>query len=60
MKYLGPVNVIVGNKVTKNGSSISLSQSHYVEKLLRKYNYFDVNPISVPYDPTLNLSKNTT
>jgi len=36
-----------------------LDQSHYVEKILRKYNYFDSKPASTPYDPSVKLFKNT-
>ena len=36
-----------------------MDQSHYVEKILRKYNYFDCKPASTPYDPSVKLFKNT-
>ena len=34
-------------------------QSHYVEKILKKYNYSDSKPMSTPYDPSVKLFKNT-
>ena len=59
MKDLGPVDVILGIKLIKKDDGIVLTQSHYVEKLLKKFNYFDVNPVSTPYDPAVKLKKNT-
>ena len=35
-----------------------LTQSHYVEKLLKKFNYFDVKLISTPFDSSIELKKN--
>lgn len=34
------------------------SQSHYVEKMLKRFNFFDVKPISTPYDSAVHLKKN--
>lgn len=34
-----------------------LSQSHCAEKLLRKFNSFDVTPAKTPYDPSVQLTK---
>jgi len=34
-----------------------LTQSHYVEKLLKKFNYFDVKHVSTPYDSSIKLKK---
>ena len=44
MKDLGEANVILGIKITRSEKGISVDQSHYVEKILRKYNYFDCKP----------------
>jgi len=35
-----------------------LIQSHYVEKLLKKFNYFSVKYVSTPYDSSIKLKKN--
>jgi len=51
MKDLEEVNVIMGIEITRSEKGISLDQSHYVEKILRKYNYFDCKPACTPYDP---------
>ena len=58
MKDLGEANVILGVKVMRTSNGISLSQAHYVEKVLKKFNCFDVTPARTPYDPNLHLSKN--
>ena len=59
MKDLGEADVILGIKITRSDKGISLDQSHYVEKILRKYNYIDCKPASTPYDPSVKLFKNT-
>ena len=55
MKDLGPVDVILGIKVTRDGDLIALTQSHYIGKLLKKFNYYDVSPLSVLLDPTFGF-----
>ena len=57
-KNLDQVEVILGFKITRSEKGISLNQSHYIEKILRKYNYFDCKPASTPYDPSIKLFKN--
>jgi len=38
MKDLGEVNVILGIKLSKTKSGFSLFQSHYIEKMLKRFN----------------------
>ncbi|KAK2455989.1 putative mitochondrial protein [Trifolium repens] len=59
MKDLGEANVILGIKITRSEKGISLDQSHYVEKILKKYGYYDCKPACTPYDPSVKLFKNT-
>ena len=59
MKDLGEASVILGIKITRSKKGISLDQSHYIEKILKKYNYFDCKPTCTPYDPSEKLFKNT-
>ncbi|GAU26739.1 hypothetical protein TSUD_317370 [Trifolium subterraneum] len=59
MKDLGEASVILGIKFTRSEKGISLDQSHYVEKILKKYGYFDCKPACTPYDPSVKLFKNT-
>ncbi|KAK2382392.1 hypothetical protein QL285_069931 [Trifolium repens] len=59
MKDLGEASVILGIKITRSKDGITLDQSHYVEKILKKYNYFDCKPACTPYDSSVKLFKNT-
>ncbi|KAL0540287.1 hypothetical protein IC582_024521 [Cucumis melo] len=59
MKDLGEADVILGNKITRTKNEIFLDQSHYIEKILKKYNYFDSKPTCTSYDSSVKLFKNT-
>ena len=59
MEDLGETGVILGIKITRSIEEISLDQSHYIEKILKKYDYFDCKPASTPYDRSVKLFKNT-
>ncbi|KAL0550085.1 hypothetical protein IC582_014583 [Cucumis melo] len=59
MKDLGEADVILGIKITRTEKRIFLDQSHYIEKILKKYNYFDNKPACTPYDSSVKLFKNT-
>jgi hypothetical protein len=58
MKDLGEADVILNIKLIKEESGITLSQSHYVEKILRHFGYMDSKPSPTPYDPSVTLRKN--
>ena len=58
MKDMGKANVILGIKILRNDDCITLSQSHYIEKVLKRFEYFDLSPMSTPYDSKLHLVKN--
>ena len=59
MKDLGEVDVIPGIKITRTENGIFLDQSHYIEKILKKYNYFESKPACTPYDSSVKLFKTT-
>ncbi|CAJ2678824.1 unnamed protein product [Trifolium pratense] len=59
MKDLGEASVILGIKITRSEKGISLDQSHYVEKVLKKYGYFDCKTANTPCDASVKLFKNT-
>ena len=42
-------------KITKNSEEIFIDQSHYIEKILNKYNYFDCKPVCTPFDSHMCL-----
>ena len=55
MKDLGEANFILGMKITKTCDGIFLDQSHYVEKILKKYNFHDHKSITTPFDSSVHL-----
>ena len=58
MKDLGVVDVILGIKISKTSYGLILSQSHYIEKILKKFKQNDSSPMRTPVDVNLHLSKN--
>ena len=58
MKDMGEAKVILGVKITRMGDSTMLSQEHYVEKILKRFEYFNVKPVSTSYDANTHLMKN--
>ena len=58
MKDLGKTEVILGIKITRTPNGLNLSQEHYVEKILRKFEHFYCKLVSTPYDPISLLKKN--
>ena len=58
MKDLGLANVILGIKISRTSEGITLSQPHYVEKVLNKYYSSECKPVNTPYDSSLKLTKN--
>ena len=59
MKDLGEADVILGVKIQKIENGLFLCQSHYIEKILQKFDRFDVPPGRTLYDSSKNLMKNT-
>ena len=55
MKDLGEANVILGMKISRTSNGIFVDQSHYIEKILKKYNYFDCKLASIPFDSSVHL-----
>jgi hypothetical protein len=58
MKDLGKADLILGIKLTKLKNGFRMSQEHFVEKILRKFDFYDSKPVSTPYDGNLHLKKN--
>jgi hypothetical protein len=58
MKDLDEADVILNIKLIKGENGITLTQSHYVEKVLSHFDYKDGKPSPTPYDPSLVLQKN--
>ena len=58
MKDLGEADVILNIKLIKVENGITLSQSHYVEKILSRFGYKDSKSSPTPYDPSLIFLEN--
>jgi hypothetical protein len=58
MKDLGEANVILNIKLIKRENAITLTQSHYVKKVLSRFGYKDSKPSPILYDLSLVLRKN--
>ena len=58
MKDLGVADVILGIKISKTSYGLILSQSHYIEKILKKFKQNDSSPMRTHVDVNLHLSKN--
>lgn len=60
MKDLGPARKILGMEIHRSGSEglLFLSQTSYVEKLLKRFNMMDAKPVSTPIARHFKLSSN--
>jgi hypothetical protein len=58
MKGMSEADVILSIKLIKEEIGITLTQSHFVEKVLSCFGYKDRKPSPTPYDPSLVLRKN--
>nr|GEZ61749.1 zinc finger, CCHC-type [Tanacetum cinerariifolium] len=58
MKDMGEADVIMDIKIKHESNRIAISQSHYIEKVLKKFNYFDCTPLSTPMDTSEKLMPN--
>ena len=59
MKDLKEVNTILGIKVKKYSRGYALCQSHYIEKMLLKFQHLGIKEASTPYDSTFKLTENS-
>ncbi|GJY94992.1 zinc finger, CCHC-type containing protein, partial [Tanacetum coccineum] len=58
MKDMGEADVIFGIRIKHESNGIAISQSHYIEKVLKKFNYFDCTLVSTPMDTSEKLMPN--
>jgi hypothetical protein len=56
---LGPILWLLGIAITRDEANrtLSLSQQAYIESILRRYNFTDCKPLSMPMDPNSQLTK---
>ncbi|GKE25822.1 hypothetical protein Tco_1441206, partial [Tanacetum coccineum] len=51
-------DVILGIRIKHESNRMVISQSQYIEKVLKKFNYFDYTPVSTPMDTSEKLMPN--
>ncbi|GKE19248.1 hypothetical protein Tco_1426825 [Tanacetum coccineum] len=56
---MGKADVILGIKIKRKNRGIVITQSHYIKKILKKFNHVDYSPVSTPMDPEEKLMLNT-
>nr|GEW20885.1 zinc finger, CCHC-type [Tanacetum cinerariifolium] len=57
-KDMGEADVTLGIMIIHESNEIEISQSHYIKKVLNKFNYFDCTPVSTPMDTNEKLMPN--
>ena len=55
VKLLGRPSMLLGAKINQGDHIITLSQAHFIDKLLEKFGMQDANPVSTPIDPNIKL-----
>ena len=58
MKDLGVADLILGVMIMKTPQELALSQSHYIEKVLDKFKYWNFNVVKSPIDLSCTFKKN--
>ena len=59
MKDLGEADVILGIKIKRDGKALTLTQSHYVEKVVKRFNADKSTPVSTPMEVGEKLLPNS-
>ncbi|GJX34297.1 zinc finger, CCHC-type containing protein [Tanacetum coccineum] len=59
MKDMGEADVILGIKNKCENKGIVITQTLYIEKILKKFNHEDCSQVSTPMDPVEKLMPNT-
>nr|GEY40507.1 hypothetical protein [Tanacetum cinerariifolium] len=59
MKDMREADVILGIKIKHENKGIVITQSHYIKKILKKFNREDCSPVSTAMDPVKKLKPNT-
>ncbi|GJU75512.1 hypothetical protein Tco_1272582 [Tanacetum coccineum] len=56
---MGEADVILGIKIKRENKGIVITQSHYIEKIVKKFNREDCFSVNTPMDPVEKLKPNT-
>ncbi|GKA83018.1 zinc finger, CCHC-type containing protein [Tanacetum coccineum] len=60
IKDMEEADVILGIRIKHESNGIAISQSHYIEKVLKKFNYFDCTLVSTPMNTSEKLMPSNT
>lgn len=55
MKDMDKANVILEIRIPRDIDSLILSQSHYIEKVSKTFNYLNYTPTSTHFDPNFKI-----
>ncbi|GJV13267.1 zinc finger, CCHC-type containing protein [Tanacetum coccineum] len=58
IKDMGEEDVILGIRIKHESNGIAITQSHYIVKVLKKFNYSGCTPVSTPLDAYEKLMPN--
>ncbi|GJW82895.1 zinc finger, CCHC-type containing protein [Tanacetum coccineum] len=58
IKDIGEADVILGIRIKHGSNGIAISQFYYIEKVLKKFNYFDCTLVGTPMDTSEKLMPN--
>ncbi|CAM8929163.1 unnamed protein product [Rhodiola kirilowii] len=58
MKDMGEAEVILGIRIERIEGYLALTQSHYIEKVLKKYKYLNCHPVNTPFESSKHLLPN--
>ncbi|CAM9000448.1 unnamed protein product [Rhodiola kirilowii] len=58
MKDMGEAEVILVIRIERVEGGIALTQSHYIEKVLKKYKYLNCHPMNTPFESSKHLLPN--
>ncbi|KAI3752835.1 hypothetical protein L2E82_24873 [Cichorium intybus] len=59
MKDLGEVDTILGIKVKRTGNEITLSQSHYIENVFKRFQHLNTKEFNNPFESSVKLKINS-
>ncbi|XP_071728798.1 uncharacterized mitochondrial protein AtMg00810-like [Rutidosis leptorrhynchoides] len=59
MKDIGVTDVILSIRIKRDDNGITITQSHYIEKILNKIKRENCSPVNPPIDLSVKLLPNT-
>ncbi|GKF98114.1 zinc finger, CCHC-type containing protein [Tanacetum coccineum] len=58
MKDMGEADVILGIRIKHENKGLTITQPHYIEKILKKFNSEGCGPVSTPMEASIKLVPN--